>query len=235
MIRNRNRFDARLALLLVAVLSFPFAIIIVPKMVSSPTTYWRASALAYSACLAAVLFIERAERTQTSDGHRFLEVVLALIGLALSLGFFLRFTQISVWADLRYGFFSAFASGVFLIPQRTDKLRALAFALMAAAAFRIPLLSFRPPFVSLAIVCTAAAVVCVVPSGGGHKAIRRFFSAPAIVGILLTAVALHGLYTACRAGSAADVVVFSAAVLFSGGATIVIVARGPWWERHSRS
>ncbi len=244
--RNRHHSNARvsrlpllLVVLFVAVLSFPLGMIIEHLSIGAPLSYWQAlriSALCYSVGLAALLFIERDEHwTQALDDHRPLEAVMALIGLGIAMSFLLQFRHAHVWADLRYGLFSAVASGAILIPRRTDKIRAAAFALMSVGAIQTPLLGSRPPFVSLAIVCGAAAVACLLPRGGSHTAIRRLFSAPTIVCIFLTAVGLYGLRTAYRISSTSGLVIFSATVLFFGIGTIAIVVWGPSWERHSRS
>jgi len=164
-----------------------------------------------------------------------LEVVIALVGLGISTAFLFQFAYTRVWTDLRYGLFGIIASGAILVPRRTDKIRALAFALMGIVTIQTPVVASRPPFVSLAIVCAAAALACLLPVGETHTAIRWLFSAPTIVCMFLTAVGLFGLHTAYQASSTSGLVIFSATVLFFGIGTVAIVVWGPSWEQHPKS
>jgi hypothetical protein len=240
---HRNAKVSRLALLLVvpavAILSFPLGLIIEHNAIVALSSTWqllRISALCYSVSLAAFLFIERDERwTQEPQEYRRLEVVIALVGLGIATAFLVQFANTRVWADLRYGLFSAIVSGAVLVPQRTDKIRALAFGLTSIATIQMPLLALHPPFVSLAIVCGAAAVICLFPLSRSRTALRRFFSAPVIVGMFLTAFGFYGLHTAYQMSSTSGLVIFSATVLFFSVGTIAIVVWGPSWERHSKS
>jgi hypothetical protein len=205
------------------------------ELIGAPLSYWQAmriSALCYSIGLAVLLFIEGDERlTQVPAGRRPLEAVIALVGLGIAISFFLQFVHTDLWTDLRYGLFGAIASGIFLIPVRTDKIRALAFALMGIVTVQPHLLSSRPPFISLTIVCVAAAVACLFPLGKNNKAVRRLFSAPTIVCTFLTVIGLYGLKAAHQTSSTSGMVIFSAIVFFFGIGTIAIVVRGPSLER----
>jgi hypothetical protein len=222
----------------VSALSFPIGIILGHELIGVSFSYWQAmriAGLCYAIGLAVLLFIERDVRlTQASDARRPLEVVIALAGLGIAISFLSQFFHTDSWDDLRYGLFSAIASGTFLVPARTGKIRALAFALMGIATVHPHPISSRPPFISLAIVCVAAAVACLFPLGKNQTATRRLFSVPTIVCTFLTVTGLSGLKAAHQTSSISGMVIFSAIILFFGIGTIAIVVRGPSRERQSK-
>ncbi len=230
-----SRRPLLLGLLTFAALSIPLGMI-VAYTTSSATPFLQAlqiSGLCYAVGLAGLLFIESEHRwSDATDDQRPLEVIMALIGLGISIAFLIHFAHARMFANLRYGLLSAIVSVTFLIPRRTDKIRALAFALMAVATVQFPLVSSRPPFISLGVVCGAAAVACLLPMGERQTAIRRL--PQTILCMFLTVMGLYRLHTAYQISSTSGLVIFGATALFFGVGTIVIVTRGDWFERHSR-
>jgi hypothetical protein len=241
---NRKRFHIRVSRRPLLLALFTFAALSVPiraiaeYTASGSVPYSQAlriSGLCYAIGLAALLFIESEQRwTNTPDDRRPLEVIIALVGLGVSIAFLIQFAYARVFGDLRYGLLSAIASGTLLIHRRTDKIRALAFALMSVATVQSPLVSSRPPFISLAVVCGAAAAACLLPVSESQTAIRRLFSPPSIVCMFLAAMGLYEFNIAWHTSSKFGLLVSSATVFFFGVGTVVIVMRGTWAERHSR-
>jgi hypothetical protein len=157
---------------LVAALSFLIALIF-QLTTKSDASYRQAlwlAGIAYSSSLAAVLFLERDQLwLRTADRERPVEIFLALIGSVVTFAFIWRFTWTRAWADLQYGFFSALACLPYLVPRRTDRVRSVAFMLMSAVTFHQPLISLRPPFISLSLIFAVTAVFCLLHSRENSK------------------------------------------------------------------
>ena len=194
----------------------------------------RTSAASYGAALAVLLFAERSYWPQSPDESRSLEVLIALIGLAVSACFIFQWIDGRSFSDLRLGAFGTVSSAAFLIPRRTDRTRALAFAIMAIVMAHNPLVAIRPPYVSVTVLSAAAAALCLIQTKGGHAAIRRVFSVGALLGGMLTVMGVYGVTAAYQAGSSGWVLLTCLATLYFLVGTVVVITRGSWWERHSK-
>lgn len=199
--------------------------------------WWQAlrlSAGAYLAVLAVLLFVEQEHLLRSPSDSRVAEVGIAFIGLCISAFLIAESVNSRSLPDLRFGAFGVFASGVFFVPRRTEIVRALAFVLMAIATFRLPVVAVHPLYISVSALSAAAAVFCAVRITGGRTMIRRAFSVGALLSALMTAMSIGAFRVAYEAGSTAGLLISSAAILFFGIGTFVIVTRGDWFERHSR-
>lgn len=181
-----------------------------------------------------LLFAERSFWPRSSDEKRVLEILVALIGLAVSTCFIFHWINVRSAYDLRLAAFVAVSSAAFLVPRRTDRTRALAFTAMAVVMAHRPFVAIRPPYVSVAVLSATAAVLCLIKTEGGHVAIRRMFSAGALLGGVLTAMGVFGVMAAYQRGSPGWVLLTSLATLYFLGGMVVLITRGSWRERHSR-
>ena len=241
--RNRKRSYSRgsrrpllLGLLTFAALSIPLGAI-VEYTTSSAAPYLQAlqiSGLCYAVGLAGLLFIESEHRwTDATDDQRPLEVIMALIGLGISIAFLIHFAHARTFADLRYGLLSAIVSGTFLIPRRTDKIRALAFALMAVATVQFPLVSSRPTL-HISGSCLWCRRIGLSFTYGRETDSDSAASANDPLYVSYCNGSLWAPYSISN-DFTSGLVIFGATALFFGVGTVVIVIRGTWWERHSGS
>jgi hypothetical protein len=194
----------------------------------------RSSAMAYGVAMAALLFVERNYWPQSPNENRFLEVLIALLGIAVSMCFIFQWIDGRSLSDLRLAAFGTASSAAFLVPQRTDRIRALAFATMAIVMAHRPLVELRPPYGSVAVLSAAAAGLCLLRPKGGHVTIRRVFSAGAFLGVMLTVMGVYGVAAAYQTGSGGWVFLTVLATLYFLVGTVVVITRGSWWERHPK-
>ncbi len=195
-------------------------------------TWWQAlspSLSSYPVVLAACLFIEDDDSLKSVASGEPLRILVGLGGLVISAVFLFRSYDTHALSDLRFGIFSAIASAATVLPRRTERVRALAFGLMAIAETHRPLLALSPPFVSLGLLSAFAAAVCLIRAGVTHRLIRRVFTA--LPALFLAVSGVYGLPGVYRAWPPIALVLYVAAILFFGIGTVVIMARGTSWER----
>ncbi len=192
----------------------------------------RLSAASYACFLAMGLLMERGYYGY-ADGIRFAEVSVAIGGLSVSTFLFLLWFSSNTLPDLRFGAFGAVASLAVLTPQRTDRLRALAFALMSVAKMDYPLASLHPPFVSIGMLSAAAALMCLVKTSGtrtmiGYASLRKF-----VAGVVLIVAGIYGLGLVHEGRLATGwYVIFGVGTVYFAAALVLAITRGDG-ARHS--
>ncbi len=194
----------------------------------------RSSVGSYVVALAVFLFVERFYWTKTPDCNRFLEVFIGIVGLIASAFFVVEFFVGGLISDLRFGGFGAVASIAAMIPRRTDRTRAIAFGIMAVAETHRPFVAIHPPYVSMGILSVAAALICLVHLRVGRTTFRRTFSIGTALGIFMTLLSVGAFNIAYEKGWTGGLLISIIAILYFAGGTILIIARGDWFERHPR-
>jgi hypothetical protein len=216
-----------------------FAILLVAGLhYTNPSAVeWSAAKHYFTACyasgIAVTLFLERYYPTDVYR-KRLLEALASLVGFAVSALFFVTFATSLLWRDLNVAFYSAVAAAVVMIPRRTDTIRALALVLMAIAAIHQPLVSARPPFLSLTVLWTALGISCVLKDGISHSTIGRAFSVPSLACVLCATFGVYQVSVARETGSLLIFTFGATTIIFFGIGTAVIIVRGTWWERQRR-
>lgn len=105
---------------------------------------------------------------------------------------------------------------------------------MAIAAIHPPLVSTRPPFVTLSIVWAVLGLSCVFQTDAWRIAIRRVFSVGTFFCLLCTAFGVYQVEIGYRTGSLALLVIGTVTIALCGTGTAVVIIRGSWSERHAR-
>ena len=192
----------------------------------------RLSAASYACFLAMGLFMERGYY-RYSDDIRFAEVSVAIGGIAVSIFFVLLWSSSNTLPDLRFGAFSAVASLAVFAPHRTDRLRALAFALMAVAKMDFPLAGLHPPFVSIGMLSAAAALMCLVKTSGARIMIGYASLRKCVAGVVLIAAGIYGLGLVHQGRLPVGwYVIFGVGTVYFAGALVLAIVHGDG-TRHS--
>ena len=231
----------RLALLLIgpvlAIVAFPTGAMLV-HTIGLSGRYWQALRLSsslYAIGLVLFLFLEGEFRSQIGEEYRSLEVAVALVGLAGSVGFLADFVHVRRAQSLSDCVFIAAACGGALVRRRTDATRSLTFVAMACARLRRPLVYAFPPFVSVSVLLAVASLYCLVRAKLGKASTRVSIVLAAAAGMVGTAVGVYGFVVASRPGSPSGILIFTVAILFFGGGAVLRVVLGDnWWRARAK-
>jgi len=191
-------------------------------------------AASYAAGVSVGLYLERYHLATPGKIHRAVEVLAAAVGFTASVVLLWVFASGRPLAEPGLGLCSAAAAAGLLVRERSDRVRALVLAVMAAATFRWPLVSGWPPFISLSIFWGALAVGCLIGDHRHRTAVRRLFSVGVLGGVVCAVFGVYALRIACAVGSGAGLLLSGAMLVLGAAGSVVIVLRGPWPERQAR-
>ncbi len=191
-------------------------------------------AAAYTAAVSVSLYLERYSPAPAPRTHRVIESLGAAVGFATVLVTVWMFASGRPLAEPALGLCSAIAAAALLVRRRTDRIRALVLALMAAAAFHWPPVSVRLPFISLSIFWGVLAVGCLIGDHPHRTAIRRFFSVGVLTNLVVAAFGAYALQVAYAVRSSLGLLLGGAMLMLGATGAVVIVLRGTWPERQAR-
>lgn len=194
----------------------------------------RVFASGYATGVSVSLYLERYFRAAALRTHRIIESLGAAVGFAAVLVIVWMFASGRPLAEPAVGLCSAIAAASLLVRERTDRIRALVLALMAAVAFHWPPVSVRPPFISLSIFWGVLAVECLIGVNRHRTAVRRFFSVGVLTNLVVAAFGAYALQVAYAVGSSLGLLLGGAMLMLGAAGTVVIVLRGTWPERQAR-
>ena len=217
---------------------FALALEVIISYSAGSATKWSQAGQWFAACyaigLTVSLFLERNYPPGGDNENRLPEIFISLLGFVVSVVFLLAFANSRALMDLRIGSYNAIAAGTFMVRRRTDRIRALTFGLLAIVAIHSPLVTTRPPFISLSIFWAVLGVSCVVGTNVSNNTVRRAFSVPVLACALCTAFGAYELLVAYRTKSLAGLVIGTITVGFFGVGTAIVMIRGSWWERRAK-
>lgn len=185
-------------------------------------------AMSYVIVIAAGLFLEGELWERTPEFYRPLEIANSITTLAISGLFLAEFAASGSSSYLRMALFGAFAGAGALVTRRTDRARVAVFGAMAIVTIHRPVLTLRPPFVPLGLLCAIAAVVCLIritrgrAATGVQKGLPLMPSATyprMLVSALLTTVSLYMLIVTYRFPQPFPWWIFIIPAALFGGAT----------------
>jgi hypothetical protein len=199
---------------------------------------WRESvelfAASYAAGVSVSLYLERYFPAGARSTRRIVEALSAAVGFAAALALLSILASSRRWVEAGLGLSTAVAAAGLLVPERSDRVRALVLAVMAVAALRWPPVIARPPFISLSIFWGALALGCAIGDRPRRTVIRRLFSVGVLAGLVCAAFGVYMLEVEYALGSPVGLLLGGAIVIMGAGGSVVIVVCGTWPERQAR-